>query len=74
MELHERLSTVRPVNPPAGRDPFAEVKNRIHLAVIGDLGPQLFNTNMDPNALRARVAERPRRPRGRGCPFTGDEP
>ena len=57
MELHERLSTVRPVNPPAGRDPFAEVKNRIHLAVIGDLGPQLFNTNMDPNALRERVAD-----------------
>jgi pilus assembly protein CpaF len=33
------------------------VKNRIHLAVIGDLGPQLFNTNMDPNALRERVAD-----------------
>jgi pilus assembly protein CpaF len=33
------------------------VKNRIHLAVIGDLGPQLFNTNMDPNALRERVSE-----------------
>jgi pilus assembly protein CpaF len=57
MELHERLSTVRPATPPAGRDPFAEVKNRIHLAVIGDLGPQLFNTNMDPNALRDRVAD-----------------
>ena len=57
MELHERLSTVRPVVAPTGRDPFAEVKNRIHLAVIGDLGPQLFNTNMDPNALRERVAD-----------------
>jgi pilus assembly protein CpaF len=57
MELHERLSTVRPVTPPTGRDPFAEVKNRIHLAVIGDLGPQLFNANMDPNALRERVAD-----------------
>ena len=57
MELHERLSTVRPATPPAGRDPFAEVKNRIHLAVIGDLGPQLFNTNMDPNELRDRVAD-----------------
>ena len=55
MELHERLSTARPVAPPRGRDPFAEVKNRIHLAVIGDLGPQLFNVNMDPNALRDRV-------------------
>ena len=55
MELHERLSTARPVTVPRGRDPFAEVKNRIHLAVIGELGPQLFNVNMDPNALRDRV-------------------
>jgi pilus assembly protein CpaF len=55
MELHERLSTARPVTAPTGRDPFSEVKNRIHLAVIGDLGPQLFNVNMDPNALRERV-------------------
>jgi pilus assembly protein CpaF len=55
MELHERLSTARPVAVSRGRDPFAEVKNRIHLAVIGDLGPQLFNVNMDPNALRDRV-------------------
>ncbi|TMK76909.1 MAG: CpaF family protein, partial [Actinobacteria bacterium] len=31
------------------------LKNEIHLAVIGDLGPQLFNVNMDPNALRDRV-------------------
>jgi pilus assembly protein CpaF len=55
MELHERLSTARPVSVARGRDPFDEVKNRIHLAVIGDLGPQLFNVNMDPNALRERV-------------------
>ena len=55
MDLHERLSTARPVAAPAGRDPFGELKNRIHLAVIGELGPQLFNVNMDPNALRERV-------------------
>jgi pilus assembly protein CpaF len=55
MELHERLSTARPIIAAAGRDPFAEVKNRIHLAVIGDLGPQLFNTNMEPSSLRERV-------------------
>jgi pilus assembly protein CpaF len=55
MELHERLSTARPIVAAAGRDPFAEVKNRIHLAVIGDLGPQLFNTNMEPSSLRERV-------------------
>ena len=55
MDLHERLSTARPVSAPTGRDPFGELKNRIHLAVIGELGPQLFNVNMDPNALRERV-------------------
>jgi len=55
MELHERLLTARPITPVGGRDPFAEVKNRIHLAVIGDLGPQLFNANMEPFALRDRV-------------------
>ena len=55
MELHERLSTAPPVVAPIGHDPFAEVKNQIHLAVIGDLGPQLFNVSMDPNALRGRV-------------------
>jgi pilus assembly protein CpaF len=55
MELHERLSTARPIASPTGKDPFAEVKNRIHLAVIGELGPQLFNVNMDPVELRERV-------------------
>src|SRR5947208_4703291 len=55
MELHERLSTTRPLVASSGPDPFAEVKNRIHLAVIGELGPQLFSTTMDPFALRDRV-------------------
>src|SRR6266446_6485501 len=55
MELHERLTTVRPAANAAERDPFAELKNRIHFAVIGDLGPQLFNVSMDPDALRDRV-------------------
>src|SRR5215510_1965704 len=55
MELHERLTTARPAPTPGRDDPFAEVKNRVHMAVIGDLGPQLFNVNMDPVALRDRV-------------------
>jgi pilus assembly protein CpaF len=56
MELHERLSTSRPVSVgTGGKDPFSEVKNRIHLAVIGDLGPQLFNVHVDPLSLRDRV-------------------
>jgi pilus assembly protein CpaF len=56
MELHERLSASRPAVATArGEDPFAELKNRVHLSVIGELGPQLFNTAMDPNTLRDRV-------------------
>src|SRR5579884_4222347 len=53
MDLHERLNTAKPL--PADKDPFAEVKSRIHFTVIGDLGPQLYNVNMDPEALRERV-------------------
>ncbi|HEX5469323.1 MAG TPA: CpaF family protein [Gaiellaceae bacterium] len=55
MELHERLTAVRPLVPASGKDPFAEVKNRIHMQVIGDLGPQLFSVNLDPAELRERV-------------------
>ena len=55
MELHERLATAPPVTPTLGPDPLSELKDRIHLAVIGELGPQLFNVNIDPNALRERV-------------------
>src|SRR3954464_6585915 len=55
MELHERLSTAPPVAPTSGQDPFSELKDRIHLAVIGDLGPQLFNVSIDPESLRERV-------------------
>src|ERR1700745_285927 len=53
MELHERLSTSKPVS--GADDPFAEVKSRVHFTVIGDLGPQLYNVNMDPEDLRERV-------------------
>jgi pilus assembly protein CpaF len=56
MELYERLNTARAGGPPsAERDPFAELKSRIHFTVIGDLGPQLYNVNMDPEDLRERV-------------------
>src|SRR5438132_671088 len=54
MEMHERLTTARE-SLPSERDPFADLKNRVHFAVIGDLGPQLFNVSMDPEALRDRV-------------------
>jgi pilus assembly protein CpaF len=55
MELHERLLTAPTVAPTAGHDPFSELKDRVHLAVIGDLGPQLFNVNIEPSSLRERV-------------------
>jgi pilus assembly protein CpaF len=55
MELHERLSASRPAPGPSTRDPFSELKTRIHLAVIGDLGPQLYHVTMDPSELRERV-------------------
>jgi pilus assembly protein CpaF len=55
MELHERLSSHRPAAGLDGPDPFGELKNQIHLTVIGDLGPQLFNVTMDPAGLRERV-------------------
>ena len=52
MDLHERLQPNRggggdngsgPLGPAGRPDPFSELKNNIHLLVIGDLGPQLFN-------------------------------
>src|SRR3954470_14017954 len=68
MDLHERL---QPVRGPEGTngipapvivtDPHAELKNQIHLLVIGDLGPQLFNVTMDSRALRERVIAEIRR-------------
>jgi pilus assembly protein CpaF len=53
MELHERLSSSNPEGLP--RDSFAEVKNRVHFAVIGELGPQLFNTDLSVSELTDRV-------------------
>ena len=56
MDLHERLTTTRPVaTDGAAGDPFAALKNTVHLRVIGDLGPQLFNVSTDPSVLRERV-------------------
>jgi pilus assembly protein CpaF len=55
MDLQERLSSVRPAAAVERRDPFADIKNRVHMAVIGELGPQLFNTEIDATAMRSRV-------------------
>jgi pilus assembly protein CpaF len=55
MDLHERLAGVQSEATEAGSDPFAEIKNRIHLAVISDLGPQLFASELNPVVMRERV-------------------
>src|SRR5881394_2645019 len=63
MDLHERLTTARTasVAAPGRDDPFAELKNRVHLAVIGVLGPRLFNAGLDPSGLREQVLADTRR-------------
>jgi pilus assembly protein CpaF len=58
MELHERIRSAEASAAEFERgpgDPFAEVKTRLHLAVIGELGPQLYNSGDEPEVLRERV-------------------
>jgi pilus assembly protein CpaF len=59
MDLHERLAPTRPATSTsastAATDPFSDLKNAVHLLVISDLGPQLFNVSVDPGTLRERV-------------------
>jgi hypothetical protein len=39
MELHERLVTTKPaVSAAPQKEPFADLKNSIHMLVIGELG------------------------------------
>jgi pilus assembly protein CpaF len=56
MELAQRLTggEAKP-DVPVRRDPFADMKDRIHRAVISGLGPSLFNSDTDPVTLRSRV-------------------
>jgi pilus assembly protein CpaF len=57
MELHERLSTNGSSAASTwgnGTDPFADLKNRIHLALVSELGPRLFDVG-DSDAVRTRV-------------------
>jgi pilus assembly protein CpaF len=55
MELHERIGGTDERAARAGwNDPFAELKTRIHLSLVSELGPQLFDA--DSNEARARVS------------------
>ena len=54
MELRERLAGNR-TDVTEEQDAFAELKDRIHLAVISELGPQLYNASVDDAALSRLV-------------------
>jgi len=56
MELHERLATAAggDVTQPR-RDPFADLKNRVHLGLIEDLGRQLFAGDFEQSALETEI-------------------
>jgi pilus assembly protein CpaF len=54
MELHERIAPAR-TSGTESADPFAGLKDRIHLAIIEDLGVQIFNTEIDRDTLQAKV-------------------
>jgi pilus assembly protein CpaF len=55
MELRERIAAVRPDQLHVVEDEFSEVRDRVHSALIADLGPQLANTELEPLVLRERV-------------------
>ena len=55
MELRERLQGSLQQTADGHQDAFAEIKDRIHLAVISDLGPRLYDAGMDDGTLRRVV-------------------
>jgi pilus assembly protein CpaF len=58
MELRERLAGQQPVAPASESsqgDSFVELKDRIHMAVISELGPRLYNESLSQGALREVV-------------------
>src|SRR6266446_944274 len=56
MELAQRLANGSPTPPSAEvYDAFAELKDRVHLAVISELGPQLYNADVDDADLHRLV-------------------
>ena len=60
MQLHERLASGdRTTEERQDRFaiPFSEMKTRVHMSLIEDLGRQLFQTTMDEATLRVRVQE-----------------
>ena len=54
MDLHERLTTASSLTQTQS-DTRNDLKNQIHLKVIGELGPQLFDQTVDSTELRELV-------------------
>jgi pilus assembly protein CpaF len=57
MELHERLGTPDVRAEDRFAAPFSELKNRLHNALIEELGRQLFSSELDAQTLRERVQQ-----------------
>jgi pilus assembly protein CpaF len=55
MELHERLSSSSREQRVPRKEPFADLKNQIHMLVISNIGPQIFNQTLEVDELRDRV-------------------
>jgi pilus assembly protein CpaF len=55
MELRERIAQARPGPAEVGPDPMAELRARVHTALIEELGPQLLTAAAAPTELRERV-------------------
>src|SRR4051794_12256306 len=56
MELHERLTTANPLQvAPTKSEPFADLKNAVHMQVISELGPQLSGASVAPGETRDQV-------------------
>jgi pilus assembly protein CpaF len=55
MDLRDRLAQNRPGSQDDGPDPKAELRARVHTALIEELGPQLLEADAAPAELRERV-------------------
>jgi pilus assembly protein CpaF len=56
MELAQRLANARPEPSEKANDAFAELKDRVHLAVISELGPQLYDADVNDADLHRLVS------------------
>lgn len=55
MDLHERLQPAALAEPVAPPDVFSDLKNRIHVELIENLGKQIFSTAADADTIEKRI-------------------